>query len=316
MGFDVVGICDKNPNVLAAVGHDLSIPAEMQFVEPEFLLRLQPDCVVVATTAPSHCELTCRAAEAGARFILCEKPMAVSLAECDMMIEVAELSSATLAINHQMRFMERFIEPLRIVQSEGFGGLASMVVVAGNFGLAMNGTHYFEAFRIISGERASEVSAWLSDSQAPNPRGEAFQDPAGSVRVNTASGKTLHVLARADQGHGIVTTYAGPYGFLVVDELAGELNLNVRSAENRTLPSTRYSTASVRSVEKISPGDAVQDTKAVLESLIRGEGYPSGQDGRAAVQVLLAAYLSNEQDHRAVELEEVDLLSERKFAWA
>jgi predicted dehydrogenase len=315
-GFDVVGICDNNPNVLTSAGEVLSIPTHAQFVKPEQLLRLQPDCVVVATTAPSHCQLTCLAANAGVRYILCEKPMATSLAECDTMIELADHAGAKLAINHQMRFMERFLEPLRIVRSEHFGGLGSMTVVAGNFGLAMNGTHYFEAFRMITGERVSEVTAWLSPIRVPNPRGSSFDDPGGAVRVNTASGKALYLAAGAEHGHGIITTYAGPFGMVVVDELAGELNLSVRTAEDRSLSSTRYATVSVRSTRKISPGDPVLDTQAVLDSLVRGEGFPSGHDGRTAVQVLLAAYVSDEQDHRPVSLEEVDEFSKRQFAWA
>ena len=135
-GFDVVGICDNNPEALTSAGEALSIPTHAQFVKPEQLRRLQPDCVVVATTAPSHCQLTCLAADAGVRYILCEKPMAVSLAECDTMIEVADHAGATLAINHQMRFMERFLETLRIVRSENLGA-GSMTVVAGNFGLGL-----------------------------------------------------------------------------------------------------------------------------------------------------------------------------------
>ncbi len=315
-GFDVVGIADTDPEALTSAGAALSMPRHAQFVKPEQLLTLQPDCVVIATTAPSHCQLTCLAADAGVRYILCEKPMAVSLAECDTMIEVAAHAGATLAINHQMRFMERFLEPLRIVKSEDFGGLGSMTVVAGNFGLAMNGTHYFEAFRMMTGECASEVTAWLSPLRVPNPRGRSFEDPGGAVRVNTASGKALYLAAGPEHGHGIITTYAGPFGVVVVDELVGGLSLSVRTSEDRSLSSTRYATASVRSTRKISPGDPIVDTQAVLDSLVRGQGFPSGHDGRTAVQVLLAAYVSDEQGHRAVSLEEVDEFNKRQFAWA
>jgi predicted dehydrogenase len=61
------------------------------------------------------------AAEAGASHILVEKPMAISLIECEMVLKVCARHGARLAVNHQMRFMEQYTEPKRIVQLEIFG---------------------------------------------------------------------------------------------------------------------------------------------------------------------------------------------------
>ena len=67
-----------------------------------------PELVVVASTADTHCKYTCAAAEAGAQVVLCEKPMGVSLTECDLMIETCRAHGTKLAINHQMRYMEQY----------------------------------------------------------------------------------------------------------------------------------------------------------------------------------------------------------------
>src|SRR5262249_34359479 len=147
LGLDLVGVCDASPAALEATAAEAVLPREALFDDFRRLLEeRRPECVIVATTAPAHAEYTCMAAEAGARFVLCEKPMAVSLAQCDGMLETCRARATQLAVNHQMRFMEQYTEPKRIVQSEAFGGLSSVTVVAGNFGLAMNGTHYFEMF--------------------------------------------------------------------------------------------------------------------------------------------------------------------------
>src|SRR5205814_558743 len=113
---------------------------------------------------------TCAAADSGAKSILCEKPMACSIAECEKMIGACRGSGVKLAVNHPMRYMASYMEPKRIVQSEEFGGLISMTVIGGNFGMAMNGTHFFEGFRYLADEEPDEITAWLDSDLVANPR--------------------------------------------------------------------------------------------------------------------------------------------------
>lgn len=317
MGLNLVGICDHNPTALALAHSEQNIPAELHYSDVKSLLgEKKPQCVIVSTTAPTHAEYTCLAAEMGAKYILCEKPMGVSLAECDRMIETCAKSGARLAVNHQMRFMEQYTEPKRLMNSDAYGGLASVTVVCGNFGMAMNGTHYFEMFRYLTDESPSEVSAWFSSDAVPNPRGAQFEDRAGSVRLVTKSGKRFYMDAGADQGNGLSVIYAGRNGQIVVDELAGTMSLTVREEQHRELPTTRYGMPSHRSQQAIKPVDVIAPSRAVLESLLADEEYPSGEDGRLAVAALVAAYISNEEGHRSVSLEEVSKYRERVFPWA
>ncbi|HEY8151527.1 MAG TPA: Gfo/Idh/MocA family oxidoreductase, partial [Vicinamibacteria bacterium] len=171
LGLELVGLADASAPALEAARSEDGVPADALFTEVARLLEeRRPECVVVATTTPGHGDLTCRAAEAGARFILCEKPMAVSLAECDRMLKTCRQRGTQLAINHQMRFMEQYTVPRALLESEAFGGLRSVLVSAGNFGMAMNGTHYFEMFRFMTGEAPVTATAWFSSGAVPNPR--------------------------------------------------------------------------------------------------------------------------------------------------
>src|SRR5207248_1201159 len=112
---------------VASAGAEHGIGVHGQFPTLESMLQQsRPDCLIVATTAPSHAEYTEAAARAGVKFIFCEKPMAISLEQCDRMMEVCRSHGAQLAINHQMRFMEQFLLPKRIIESEYFGGLSSV----------------------------------------------------------------------------------------------------------------------------------------------------------------------------------------------
>lgn len=315
--LDVVGVCDLFEAARDKARTDFSLPETAVFSDPKAMIeRTKPELVVVGTTAPSHADLVCLAAQGGAQAILCEKPMATSLADCDRMIATCAAKGTRLAVNHQMRFMEQYTLPKTLVDDESFGGLASVTVVAGNFGLANNGTHYFEMFRYITGEMPVSVAAWFSPGIVPNPRGPQFEDHGGAIRVTTAKGRRFYLDAGTDQGHGMHVTYAGGFGRLDVDELAGRARLIVRKAEHRNAPTTRYGMPWEEREIAITPADSVAPTRAVLTALLKGEDFPDGGVGRAAVQVLVAAYVSHEHGGRTIDLATEELPRERVFPWA
>ncbi|MHB8163393.1 MAG: Gfo/Idh/MocA family protein [Methanoregula sp.] len=317
MGLSLVGVCDRSPEALELCKTEFHLSSDLVFDSAaEILAKTKPECVIIATTSPTHCEYTCLAAENGAKFILCEKPMAISLEQCDRMIETCRQYGANLAINHQMRFMEQYTEPKRIINSDAFGGLCSVTVVAGNFGLAMNGTHYFEMFRYITEEMPEIVTAWFSSEKVPNPRGPQFEDRAGSVRMITPKGKRFYLEVGADQGHGISVIYSGKSGQIFVDELQGTILLASRMAKDRALPSTRYGTPSEICEKHIHPTETTAPTRAVLEALLNNEDYPSGHDGRLAVTALVAAYCSDERGHVPVIINDKNLPVKQVFPWA
>lgn len=317
LNLDVVGASDLQEPARAKAAADYGVPMDALFADAgEMIEKVKPELLVVATTAPSHADFVCLGAKNGAKAILCEKPMAVSLAECDRMIEACAASGTRLAVNHQMRFMEQYTRTKEIVEDVSFGGLASATVIAGNFGMAMNGSHYFEMFRFLTDEMPAQVSAWFSADTVANPRGAQFEDRAGSVRVTTTKGRRFYMDAGSDQGHGMHVTYAGPFGRLDVDELAGRAQLVVRKTEHRDVPTTRYGMPYEERSIPITPADAVAPTRAVLEALLAGKNYPDGDVGRMAVEVLAAAYVSNEQGGKTIELASAKLPRDRKFPWA
>ena len=76
-GIEIVGVADLRREALEAVATEFGFHEGQLSSEPEKLLRdLRPQLVIIATTAPGHCEFTCAAARNGASHILCEKPMA------------------------------------------------------------------------------------------------------------------------------------------------------------------------------------------------------------------------------------------------
>jgi hypothetical protein len=90
----------------------------------------------------------------------------------------------------------------------------------------------------------------------------------------------------------------------------------VREEQYRALPTTRYGMAAHRTTQTIAPADVIAPSAAVLQALVRGANYPDGADGRLAVAVLVAAYLSHERAHAAIDLERDPLPLDRVFPWA
>ncbi|OGB20896.1 MAG: hypothetical protein A3I66_20060 [Burkholderiales bacterium RIFCSPLOWO2_02_FULL_57_36] len=316
VGFEIAGIYDPSPDAITLALDEQNLPRSIVFSSAEQMLTtVKPDAIVVSSTAPSHGEYVCLAADVGVKYILCEKPMAVSIAECDRMMEACKRAGAILAINHQMRFLEQYTAVKELADSAAFGGLRSMTVCASNFGLSMNGSHYFEAFRFLTGEEILSVSFWADAAVLPNPRGPEYTDRSGQLRAVTPSGVRLYGELSADQGHGIQVIYGCRYGQILVDELSGFMRIMHRQEQYRDLPTTRYGMPAVEVIRQIEPVDVVGPTESLWKAMLKGGSIPDGQCGRHAVATLVAANLSGEQDGRAVQID-AGLPVARVFPWA
>jgi predicted dehydrogenase len=317
LGWQLVGVTDVSPESLRLAAQEHQLENYQLFTSLDALLKVcNPDLVVIATNADSHCMLTCQAAKRGVKYILCEKPMAVSITECDRMLDACRVAGARLSINHQMRFMPTYTVPKALFQGPEFGGLCSMTVIAGNFGFAMNGSHYFEAFRFLTDEMPVEVSAWFSSELVPNPRGPQYRDRAGCIRAVTSSGKRLYMDVSADQGHGFGCTYACRYGIITLNELSGELASSEREAQYRDLPTTRYGMPCINKRYPVSPPDLIDTTSAVLQALVTDKISVSGEVGRQVVELLVAVHQSAEKGGAPVSLTDAELDRKRAFPWA
>src|SRR5277367_3134673 len=117
-GFELAGVFDQAPEALATTLAECNVERSLAFGDArEMMAAARPDAVVISTTAPSHCEFVCASTEAGVRYILCEKPMASSLEECDRMIAACRAAGTKLAVNHQMRFMEQYTDIKALVST-------------------------------------------------------------------------------------------------------------------------------------------------------------------------------------------------------
>ena len=83
----------------------------------DFLAHEDMDTVVVACANNFHCEMTCKALEAG-KHVICEKPVAMNPAEFEKMVETAEKCGKHFFV-HQNRRMDRGFLILKKAVEEG-----------------------------------------------------------------------------------------------------------------------------------------------------------------------------------------------------
>lgn len=317
LGMNLVGVSDRLVEAMDITTKELGVSPSLFRQSPfELLEEVRPDAVVVATTAPSHCDLVCAAARSGARYILCEKPLATSVDEAERMLAVCRQNGAVLAVNHQMQFMAQYAEIKELAESAVLGGLVGVLVSGSNFGLAMNGSHYFEMFRYMMGGPACSVQAWFDPQHVPNPRGTEFEDRAGAVRVVGLDGRSMFLSCSEAAGHGVQVVYVCRLGQILVDELSGYVRVVHRQHEYRDLPTTRYAMPAIEDIQRVEPADVIAPTQRVWEAMLAGHEFPDGQVGLHAVLCLCAAHTSVENGGIPVRFDDHNIDRNRRYPWA
>jgi predicted dehydrogenase len=110
--------------------------------------------VAVCTPPTEHAANTIAAAEAGARGIVCEKPMAMDLTECDAMIEACERHRVKLAIGHQRRYGAQFIKGRDLLASGTFGEPLMLYGATPGADVMLWGVHWLDMFHFLMPGRA------------------------------------------------------------------------------------------------------------------------------------------------------------------
>ncbi len=135
------------------------------------------DVVYVVTPNALHLDYALIAAKAG-KHVLCEKPMEISVARCQQMIDAVKAANRLLAIGYRCRFEPHHLECARLARSKEFGALKVVDAyfgfnipagvwrlnraLAGGGPLMDVGIYALQATRYLTGEEPLWVSATTS----------------------------------------------------------------------------------------------------------------------------------------------------------
>ena len=116
----IVGACDLNKNALAAFRADFDAFTTTDL--DELLARPQLDAVYIATPHQSHCDHAIRAAEHG-KHIAVEKPLALSLTDCDRIADAVAVHNVRLIVGHTHSYDPAVKRMAEIIASGALGPL-------------------------------------------------------------------------------------------------------------------------------------------------------------------------------------------------
>ncbi len=186
---------NKNPNVEIIGYYDALTQRAESLAEKfggrvfksceELLACEEIDAVSVCVANNAHAKMSILAMEAG-KHVLCEKPMAVTLEDCEAMIACSRKTGKKLMIGHNQRFTDAHVAVKKLLDSGDLGRIISFSTEFGHAGpemwsadksantwffqkdkaalgsMADLGVHKIDLIRFFVGKKVEQVYAMLS----------------------------------------------------------------------------------------------------------------------------------------------------------
>ena len=293
-----VAVGSRAPGLAAEYG----VPAESSAAA--LLARRDVDAVIIATPHSTHADLTAQAAAAG-KHVYIEKPMAVTVAECDAMIDACEKAGVALTVNHITRYRDSPQTAKRLIDEGAIGPLRFIRVTSSVVGYLPDelgwvkdegeggawldmGVHLFDAMRWFTGSDVETVFATVRDFT-----GVEHLRRTGMAQLTLRDGTFAQVLISFEMpapglGSQSQWTFVGSDGIIESDSY-GKVRLGTDETweEVYEMPSFALN-ADVYSPVRLK-GFAAQ-VEAFAEAIQTGRSSTQrGADGRAAVAIVEAA---------------------------
>lgn len=298
-GARLVAVCDIDPARLEACVRTWGAtwPGLRTYRDAgEMLAAGGIDALGVCTPDDRHADIVVAAAERGVRGILCEKPLATSLADADRMVAAIEANGVVLAVDHTRRWDPFYARVKELIDAGRIGRVQSIgAALHGERAMLFrNGTHALDLMCWYAGAAPVRVFARLDppDFDAGGYRGDGGHDPASepgaSAYVEFANGARGHfngskgrvgftewdVLGDA----GRIRIGPGVAELWTLDEPTGELVL-------RPFPATMVMTGGIQA--------AWEELFAALDG--RGAVRSTVHDGRQVVALIEAMLASHRE---------------------
>jgi predicted dehydrogenase len=261
-------------------------------------MKDNPDIDVVYVVLPNsmHAEYTIRAAKAG-KHVLCEKPMADSVEECQAMIDACAAANRKLMIAYRMHYEPMTQKAIALAQSPDIGTIKMITAEAGfNMGnpaqwrchkplsgggsLMDMGIYALNAVRYLSQQEPSDITA-VSYSTPNDPRFTDIEETI-SFELKFDSGLVASVLSTYGFGCGRFRVY-GTHGQLEAEPFQSYSGNHLFINRGRRREEVQYEPVNHFATEM---DDFCQCIAADKPSRTAGE------EGLKDIKIMMAAYES------------------------
>lgn len=304
-GFQLVAVCDNVADRAQEAGNLYAVPWFTSY--EQMLAEVPSDAVVIATPSGLHPQHGIMAAKAG-RHVISEKPMAISLAAADALVQACDDAQVQLFVVKQNRLNPPIALLKRAVERERFGRI-------------------FMANCTVRWQRPQEYydqapwrGTWEFDGGAFMNQASHYVDlmqwlvgPVESVMAKTAT--MARRIEAEDSGAAVLKFRSGAIGVIEVTMLTFPKNLEGSITILGEKGSVKIGGTAVNKVEHWSFADYDDDDKLVdqantnppsvygfghegyyrnVEAVLRGDARPDtdGRAGRKSLELILGIYES------------------------
>lgn len=255
--------------------------------------------VVVVTPTAFHREIVIAAAEAG-KHVLCEKPMAMTEAECAAMIAACDRAAVKLQLGFMRRFARDFLEAKAALDAGAIGEVVLVKshtrgpsvpkpwmydIAKSNGPLAEVNSHDIDALRWFAGDDFAEVYAIGGNYRCPEARAEHpdfYDNVAMTVRFRRGAQGMIDGAQGVGYAYDARLEVVGTRGVLLVGTL--------RSSSVVTCGSdSRLVSPAVTSWRDLFSDAYRAEDQAFIRCVLEDRGpSPDGRDGLEAVRAVNA----------------------------
>ena len=288
----------------------------------ELLANPEIDAVSVCAANYAHAALSIQALNAG-KHVLCEKPMATTLADCEAMVECAKKNGKFLMIGHNQRLAKAHMEAKRLIDEGLIGDIITFRTSFGHGGpetwsispgrnvwffdkkkaamgvMADLGVHKTDLIQYLTGQRVVRTTARLVTLDKRGEDGELIGVDDNAVCIYEMSGGAFGTMTASWTYYGAEdnsTVLYGTKGIMrIYDDPAHSIVVKLADGQEQ-----------VYDVEQIQTND--NQTKSGVIDLwvdcLKNNRAPeiSGESALCAMRAVFASIASS-QTGKAVEIE-------------
>lgn len=291
--------------------------AEALLADPEI------EAVSVCAANYAHAELTIKALKAG-KHVLCEKPMATNLEDCEAMVKAAKESGKYLMIGHNQRLAKAHVKAKELIDEGLIGRIISFRTTFGHGGpetwsitpgknvwffdkkraamgaMADLGVHKTDLIQFLTGERVIRTTARLTTLDKRDGSGELISVDDNAVCIYELSGGILGTMTASWTYYGAEdnsTILYGSKGIMrIYDDPQHSIVVRLADGEEK-----------VYDVEQIQTNDNQTKSGVIdlwMDCLVKNkEPEISGESALAAMRAVFASIESSETG-KTVEIKE------------
>ena len=306
-GAKLAAVVSGHPDKARRIAAEQGLPADAIYNYEDYdRIAKDPRIQAVYIVLPNsmHAEYTIRALKAG-KHVLCEKPMATSIADCEAMIAAAKAADRKLMIAYRCHYEPLNLEVMRRMRSGSLGKPRMVVTnmgrqsdlnepsdawrldmkMSGGGALADMGVYGVNAARYILAEEPVEVRAWAQTDRT-DPRFKTTEDviawqfrfPSGSIANGSTAFSYQGTMAfQVFCEHGKMTAEPGAFyggNHLTIDGIKGEREPKIREVDQFAREMDWMADVVRGKAPLVSPGEeGLQDMRlmhAILESVAKG----------------------------------------------